>query len=480
MVFLLSAFGYVFHYFFIDEPLGLTVDSRWAWYRFGLAAAALCGFVTTAFLSRTRPSLVRVPLAVFGSTAGVVQAWSMVWYSEVPYLYAIAIPAFTALLLRTSAFRSAVFLLVTFLIQLPAFWLTSVEPHLLFSAFIVTVVVVTVLRARSQPEEEQTTLYAPLKPERNVGRYTLRRPLGFGGMGEVWAAWHPALKREIALKILRPRHAEPNAAARFQREVAATSVLTHPNTVRVFDYGVADDGLLYYAMELLQGEDLSKLVARVGALPSERAVHLIRQAARALAEAHALGMIHRDMKPENLFVTFAGGESDFVKVLDFGIVLMGSSPEEEAAARLTSHDVVLGTVRYMAPEAMRGAIATPRTDVYGLGAALYFAVTGKGPFGWLDKIAHISAVLSTEPVPRVEMAGVSSQLSDVIARALAKEPYERYSDAAAFGSALELIPEGFRWTSSRGDTTNQSMSDKIGTANSPAAVTATSKLQKKT
>ena len=153
---------------------------------------------------------------------------------------------------------------------------------------------------------------------RAVGRYQLLRPLGRGAMGEVWAAWHQGLRQEVALKIL-PIADDTSAVARFEREVLATTKLRHPNTVRVYDFGLTPDGFWYYAMELLEGETLAELVAREGPLSIARALKLLRQGTRALAEAHQYGIVHRDIKPENLFVSNPAGERDVVKVLDFGV-----------------------------------------------------------------------------------------------------------------------------------------------------------------
>ncbi len=165
---------------------------------------------------------------------------------------------------------------------------------------------------------------------RSIGRYKLQRLIGRGGMGEVWAAYHQGLRRDVALKIL--RDAGPRSISRFEREVQALAELRHPNTVRVFDYGATEDGLLYYAMELLVGVDFGTLVKKTGPLPASRAVHLVLQAARALGEAHDKGMVHRDVKPENLFIASAGGVADFVKVLDFGIVRPRSRGHGDAHA----------------------------------------------------------------------------------------------------------------------------------------------------
>jgi serine/threonine-protein kinase len=266
---------------------------------------------------------------------------------------------------------------------------------------------------------------------RVVGRYRLDQKLGEGGMGEVWRAYHPALKKHVAVKILRADLANGQSLSRFDREVGAMTGLGHPHTVRVFDAGQTDDGLCYYAMELLSGKTLADVVQAEGPLSPERAVRLVEQAARAIAEAHDKGLVHRDLKPENLFVCELGGEKDFVKVLDFGIakLLDGS-----ADATLTREGVIVGTPAYMSPEQCLGRPVDVRSDVYALGGVLHFALTGVPPFG------H-------EPVARVLAAHVTEELSDptslipwqvpealvaVLRRALAKAPGDR------FGSMLEL------------------------------------------
>jgi serine/threonine-protein kinase len=225
---------------------------------------------------------------------------------------------------------------------------------------------------------------------------------------------------------------------RFEREVRATTELTHPNTVRVFDYGITEDGLLYYAMELLVGKDLGALIAETGPLAPERAVYLLHQATRALAEAHARGIVHRDVKPENLFVGAAGAEGDFVKVLDFGV-----ARRDEAASdmKLTAHDAVVGTPRYMAPEVILGAHATFRSDVYALGAVLYFALTGRPPFDGPTNVALVAEIASTTEAPRLAAGRGSPELAALVARALAKDPLARFEHAAALSEAIAGLPE---------------------------------------
>lgn len=279
---------------------------------------------------------------------------------------------------------------------------------------------------------------------RSIGRYRLNRRIGRGGMGEVWIAFHEQLKRNVALKILRPDASTSDATiARFEREVAATAELSHPNTVRIFDHGVTDDGLWYYAMELLHGVDLATLIRRVGPLPPARALHLVRQAARALAEAHAHGIIHRDVKPENIFITTLGGEPDFVKVLDFGIAKL----DREDGARLTTTGYIAGTPAYLPPEVATGSSADARADVYGLGGTLYFALTATTPFG-VDNARDVLKRHLTEPLePPSKRRGdpVPPDLEAVVMTSMEKEPKERYRHAGAMVEALDGCADAQNW-----------------------------------
>jgi hypothetical protein len=271
---------------------------------------------------------------------------------------------------------------------------------------------------------------------RSFGRYRLKHRIGAGGMGEVWAAHHQALRRDVAVKILRPEtRGDAGAIARFEREVRATAELTHPNTVRVFDYGVTEDGLWYYAMELLHGADLQAMVYRDGPLEPMRAARLIRQGAKALAEAHSRGIVHRDIKPENLFVTAVRGEGEFVKVLDFGLAKLARG---ERSATLTAHGWAVGTPKWASPEVASGGEAQPWSDVYGLGAVLYFLLCGVAPFDYDDVGRTIRAHLSETTVPpSLRRPGVPPAIDAVVLRCLEKEPRARYADAGEVAAALK-------------------------------------------
>ncbi len=279
---------------------------------------------------------------------------------------------------------------------------------------------------------------------RSLGRYRLRRRLASGGMGDVWVAHHPGLKRDVAVKILRREVVSPDAIQRFELEARATAELLHPNTIRVFDYGATEDGLWYYVMELLEGETLQEHVDRLGPLPPARAVHIVGQAARALGEAHERGIVHRDVKPLNLFLTSLGGEHDFVKVLDFGIAKV----MQDVGGSMTHTGLVLGTPSYMSPEVALGKPADARSDVYALGAVLYFLVTGAPPFAGAEGRALLAAHVHLSPAPPSEGLGraLPPDLETLILRSLSKDPSERYASASEFALALAACTVAGKWT----------------------------------
>jgi serine/threonine-protein kinase len=274
---------------------------------------------------------------------------------------------------------------------------------------------------------------------RSVGRYRLVKCIGKGGMSEVWSALHPGFKRHVAMKILQSRRSNDSVALRrFEREVCAMSELTHPNTVRVFDYGMTSDGLWYYTMELLVGLDLSSFVRREGPLAARRAVALLNQAATALAEAHGRGIVHRDVKPENLFVTSTPEQPEFVKVLDFGIA---KRLGEEAQTGLTMEGWIGGTPAYISPEVAAGRAADARSDVYGLSAVLYFALCGHAPFEEATIPALLSAHRWQEPLPPSIRRGhaLPEQLEAFVLRNLSKDPERRAANAAEFARELAAL-----------------------------------------
>jgi hypothetical protein len=269
-----------------------------------------------------------------------------------------------------------------------------------------------------------------------IGQYTLKRKLGEGGMGEVWLAEHGFLKRPCAVKIIRPDLAANSAnVARFAREVQAVTGLSHVNTVRVYDYGRADDGSFYLVMEYLDGPTLEELVREAGPLSPGRVVNLLRQLCGALAEAHGAGLVHRDVKPGNVIVATLGGQREVAKLLDFGLV---QDLSVDTALRLTRTGMVLGTPAYMSPEQAAGESALDaRGDLYSLGAVAFFALTGRPPFRG-KTIGQLLAAHRADPPPLLTdfRPDVPADLAAVIARCLAKDPADRFQSAADLGRAL--------------------------------------------
>ena len=211
---------------------------------------------------------------------------------------------------------------------------------------------------------------------RRLGQYQLKELLGAGGMGEVYLADHLLLRRPCAIKVIRPERAgDSTNLLRFEREARATAGLTHPNTVQIFDYGHTADGIFYYVMEYLPGLTLEQLVDRYGPLPPGRAVHFLRQVCGALREAHAIGLIHRDIKPGNIIICKRGGRNDVGKLVDFGLVLPQSL--QENGQRFTREGVVTGTPAYMSPEQVGAeALLDARSDIYCVGAVALLSSDG--------------------------------------------------------------------------------------------------------
>ncbi len=284
---------------------------------------------------------------------------------------------------------------------------------------------------------------------KQLGQYNLETKIGEGGMGVVYLARHALMRRETAVKLLLPGRADAAAVARFEREVCLTCQLTHPNTIQVYDYGHTPEGIFYYAMEYLRGLNLHDLVARGGALPEARVVHILMQVCDSLAEAHGLGLIHRDIKPGNIFLCDRAGMPDWVKVLDFGLVREYRSGTGEHGA-LTSQDTIEGTPWFMPPEAFQGAAhSDPRSDLYSVGALGYYLLTGgQYVFDGASLTEIHQQQLAGKPVPptqRVQL-NISGELEEIILRCLAVAPDERPQSAADLKTLLAATPHAGEWT----------------------------------
>jgi serine/threonine-protein kinase len=278
-------------------------------------------------------------------------------------------------------------------------------------------------------------LHRNLERARQLGSYRLEGLLGKGGMGEVWRARHQMLIRPAAIKLINPHvfsGAESGATparetiVRFEREVQATASLKSPHTVSVFDFGVTDNGSLYYVMELLDGLNGQSLVSTHGPVGDGRAIYLLKQVCHSLAEAHTRGLIHRDIKPANIFVCRQGLDYDFVKVLDFGLVK--PTDQRRDSTQLTAEGILAGTPAFIAPEVALGKRDVDhRLDIYALGCVAYWLVTGATVFEGDTPMSVVLKHVQEEPIPphqRTELA-VAPEFEQIILGCLAKDPSRR-------------------------------------------------------
>jgi serine/threonine-protein kinase len=297
-----------------------------------------------------------------------------------------------------------------------------------------------------------------LKRALDLGSYQLEERLGAGGMGEVWRARHRLLARPAAVKLIRPELFDAAGAARqsslrqrFEREAQTTALLQSPHTIDLFDYGMTDEGAFYYVMELLDGFDLKTLVERFGPLSVERTVHVLMQTCHSLAEAHAIGLVHRDITPANIFICRYGRDIDFVKVLDFGLVKPETSAMASQAAA-TNIDRVGGTPAYMSPEQALGQRQIDgRADIYALGCVGYWLLTGALVFPRPTAMAMAVAHSQAEPEPpshRTELP-IPRSLDRVILDCLAKAPTDRPPTAEILAQRLAGLADVPPWDRGR-------------------------------
>jgi serine/threonine-protein kinase len=291
----------------------------------------------------------------------------------------------------------------------------------------------------------------PLVGSTLLERVRIVRPIARGGMGKVYYGEQVRMKRPCAIKILDPRLAGDADTAEFARrfllEASTAAKLTHPNVVTIFDYGETDDGNCFIAMEYLEGRSLSDELKRSGRIPPERAIHIAKQVCRALREAHALGVVHRDMKPGNVFLVKQDDDDDFAKVLDFGLVKETSSGEGQDYTQIGQ---IMGSPRYMAPEQVQGKPVDARTDIYSLGVMLYAMLAGKPPFDKATELATMMAQVSDPPPPLASVApdvALPPGLDAVVMKCLAKKPDDRFASMEELVTALKLRP-GMMTTSS--------------------------------
>ena len=275
-------------------------------------------------------------------------------------------------------------------------------------------------------------------------RYHVIRKLGEGGMGQVYLAEHVRMGRKSAVKVLHPGMVnDADAISRFNREASNASRISHPHVAAIYDFGETSDGLIYLAMEFVEGEPLTDIIER-GALPAARAANIVRQAGEALAVAHDLGIVHRDLKPDNIMIARNRDGSDCVKVVDFGI----AKAANVEAQKVTRTGLIVGTPEYMSPEQLAGDPLDGRSDIYSLALVGFAMLTGRLPFP--SETAQESMIMRLTDRPRslAEMKPEvkwPAQLQAVMDRALARDAASRYTSAADFGhdfaAAIERMPQ---------------------------------------
>ncbi len=268
------------------------------------------------------------------------------------------------------------------------------------------------------------------------GRYRVVDRVGQGGMGAVYEAIQEGLDRKVALKILHAHlTSDPELRGRFQREARVVAMLGHPNVVQISDFQAREGEPPFFVMELLHGESLRDLLKRMSRLPPERVAYIATQVLSALDAAHRASVVHRDIKPDNIFLERTSAQADIVKVLDFGVAkLLG---RDEGGMKLTRAGLVVGTLSYMSPEQASGEPLDGRADLYSLAATMYLALTGRKPFDGATTAALLRQIMTEMPAPIPSLrSDVNPALSRVLERALAKRPEDRYASAAEMARAL--------------------------------------------
>lgn len=348
---------------------------------------------------------------------------------------------------RTSAIASAVALVIAVVLALVLAW--------------------NLVRMRRQVAASREEARSAQARAKELGSYRLVAKLGAGGMGEVWRAEHRMLARSAAIKLIRtdtvrdPKQ-QDEIRERFRREAQTLASMKSRHTIAIFDYGVTETGVFYFVMELLDGLDLESLVVRFGAQPPARVIQLLIQACASLAEAHDAGLLHRDIKPPNLFISRAADEVDIVKLLDFGIVqtqgeaaaIAPSSPAIPITEKLTQLGAMVGTPGFMAPEQILGMPLDGRADLYALGCCAWWLLTGHEVFRRDEGGAKFLNKHIYDPPPSLRLAMRTycpPQLEQILAACLAKQPEERPANARELAAQLRAIPipDEHAWTEDR-------------------------------
>jgi eukaryotic-like serine/threonine-protein kinase len=377
-------------------------------------------------------------------------SWVAVWV----VLFTVVVPTTPRRALVTALASVSSVPVIIGLMMATGFTSLRVEPALFFIGLVFPYLLVAVMAYVGARVVYQ--LGTEVKLARELGSYRLEEKIGEGGMGEVWRARHRMLARPAAIKLIRRREGEARAgmsdevARRFEREAQVIARLRSPHTVELFDFGRAEDGAFYYAMELLDGLDADSLVRRFGPIPSERAIYLLRQVCHSLSEAQSCGLVHRDIKPANVFLCRYGEEFDFVKVLDFGIV--GSARDAADLSLVhTRENAVRGTPAFIAPEQAMGTEVDGRADIYATGCLAYWFLTGQLVFTGETPMALLMHHAKTAPAPPSTRTDhpIPRALDDLVLSCLAKEPGDRPQSARELSLRLAELDGATPWSQAR-------------------------------
>jgi eukaryotic-like serine/threonine-protein kinase len=443
-------------YFMLAPDPSLAV--RLARDRFDLLAIAM---MVALWATARRVRLSKTALEIAEAASSILSCWGytvmVLDFDEefnllVPVLCALAILMTRAVFIPTTPRRT---LAVSTVSALPSIVVTyllanrldahtsiplSLGPVVYVACWVALIVALSTLTSRIIYGLEEK-----VREARQLGPYMLAERIGGGGMGVVYRAHHAMLRRPTAVKVLPPEKMGAENLQRFEREVQLTSQLTHPNTISIYDYGRTPDGLFYYAMEYLEGFTLTELVEATGPLPPARVAWLMRQVAGSIEEAHGVGLIHRDIKPDNIMVCSRGGICDVVKVLDFGLVKQMQSADPS----LSRADAVVGTPLYMSPESITSpsSVGVP-SDIYAFGAVAYYLATGRHVFQAKTIVEICTHHLMTTPEPpsKVARQPLPDGMEALILACLAKDAIDRPQSADAVERELSAIIEPGSWT----------------------------------
>ncbi len=401
---------------------------------------------------------VQAPIMGVAGIAGFGLSWVVTWV----LLFSVVVPT-PPLMTAVAAGASVSMVPLTYGLGMALGHNVALSPPVFFFSLVFPYFVVVIMAWTAS--RVVYGLGTAVHRARELGSYRLERRLGVGGMGEVWLARHRMLARPAAIKLIRTEllgggnGRGREMAQRFEREAQATALLRSPHTVELYDFGTAADGSFYYVMELLDGFDLDQLVTRFGPLPPERVIHMLRQVCDSLAEAHEVGLIHRDIKPANLYACRNGREVDFMKVLDFGLVM--EKADHMVPDGTSKPQVAGGTPAFMSPEQVLGdETVDARSDIYAIGCVAYWLLTSTTVFSGETPIQTMMMQVSLAPDPPSKRGGraLPAELEAIVLACLAKEPASRPQSVDELSSRLAAVPlertwgreDAMRWWASEG------------------------------